>query len=128
MDSKEYSVCSDCFLFIANDEINHENETHESMHNHIKHELNGSLGNFCVGLAKPMWELEFNDDGFNVPVVEQGDIEDILKEYSDNNEEVNKYKEVTNQYETIEFSSSSCELCNSSLAGSRHVVTLVINS
>lgn len=133
-----YSVCDDCILFLANDEINHENKTYDSMHAHIKREcgnLNAHLNDhfnahFAVGYDTLVFRI-VSSDGTSIhgDTVEAPDEQTakglIIDEYGAD-VEILSIEDITEEYEHNEFSYSPCELCNSSLAGSRHAATMVI--
>lgn len=86
-DTLEYSVCEDCLLFIANDDVPEDKE-HSFYIAKINNELDGKEGHFVCGI-----------------------------EPTEDDPEGNGYDE---------FSWQACELCRSSLGGSRHGVTLLI--
>ncbi len=85
IDSTEYSVCQDCFLYVATDEDIADYDAAEAA---VERELNGRTGHFSPGVEST------EDDPAG------------------------------SGYE--EFSSQECELCHSTLGGSRHGVTLLI--
>lgn len=49
-DTIEYSVCQDCLLFIANDDVP-EDKDHAFFIEKINHELNGKEGHFSCGVV-----------------------------------------------------------------------------
>lgn len=90
IDSIEYSVCQDCWSFIAHDEAPEDDlgRGDKHMHDAIQHELRGRPGHFAVGVAQT--EDDPDGEGYD------------------------------------EFSWHQCELCRSTLGGSRHGVTLLL--
>lgn len=88
IDSIEYSVCTDCMLYVAHagDEI--EDGTAEQIGEAIQRELNGRTGHFSAGVEP----TDDDPDGAGYD----------------------------------ELSWRECELCRSTLGGSRHGVTLLI--
>ena len=75
-------------MYVAYDDVNHENETAETMQAHIAREVGDTGGHFVTGVVP----TEDDPDG-------HGD---------------------------DEFSWHACELCRSTLGGSRHGVSLLI--
>lgn len=90
IDSVEYSVCVDCLLFIAYDEVPEDalGRGDKRMHDAVQRELGGRTGHFVAGIAP----TEDDPDGAGDQC----------------------------------FSWHPCELCCSTLGGSRHGVTLLL--
>lgn len=57
----EYSVCQDCLLFIANDDVP-EDKDHAFYIAKINHELNGREGHFSCGVAPTEEDTEGSGD------------------------------------------------------------------
>src|SRR5690554_4688834 len=111
-----YSVCTDCILFLANDEVNHENETHETMRKHVERER-GDFPNahFAVGYDTLVFRVVYSDGGFVCgDTVEAPDEQTakglIIDEYGADTEIIS-IEDITHEYEYDEFSYSKCDLC-----------------
>ena len=129
----EYYVCQDCLMYIAYDDVNHENETHASMRKHVDREKQGNRAYFAAGpLRRFMVTYEWDDFTEEMEYIAK-DKEDARKQLADDMEtsqypyEIVDIEETTENYESDEFSWRPCDLCQSQLGGSRHAVTLVIN-
>lgn len=132
----EYSVCIDCVMYIANDEL--ENKTQEEMNSFIERECSiyhneGKSAFFVTGVSGLIFSVEYLDKSFNRTreVTVRAENEDAAKAevmaYDDEDDiVVTNVKDVTSEFEYQKFSYSKCELCRSNLGGSRHPITLIV--
>ena len=107
-DALTFSVCVDCYM------EHHHGDTGHNIEKHIQRELDGKGGHLSSGIIV--------DKPENYCLWDCGECYDC-DDYS--NDMIRYEEEVENDgYE--EFSWSECDLCRSSLGGSRHGMTLFI--
>lgn len=131
IETVSYSVCDDCIQYLANDEVKHENETHESMGLHIKRECGNRNAHFAVGYHTRVYRVIYCDGTLVVTQLFEANYEESaineVKEQNGDDIEIISVEDITDEYEYYDFSYSQCDLCKSNLGGSRHAATLIIN-